>query len=230
VVQLRIVERPTAILFDIDGTLISTGGAGTRSWRAAFEKLYGIPADIGKFSEAGMTDPTVGRVTFEKVLGRDPNDQEMARLMAAYLEFLPREVETSEGYRVLDGVKELLPRLSEQGFLLGITTGGLEAAAHIKLSRGGLNRFFNFGGYGSDAEDRTELTRRAIERGAAILGRALDPQQVTVVGDTPLDIEAAHGAGAIAVGVASGHYSVDELEKARADYVLASLSDPLPGT
>jgi phosphoglycolate phosphatase-like HAD superfamily hydrolase len=224
------VERPAAILFDIDGTLISTGGAGTRSWRGAFEKLYGIPADIGKFSEAGMTDPTVGRVTFEKVIGREPTDQEMARLMAAYLERLPHEVETSEGYHVLDGVKELLPRLSEQGFLLGITTGGLEAAAHIKLSRAGLNRFFSFGGYGSDAEDRTELTRRAIERGAAIFGRPLDPRHVMVVGDTPLDIEAAHGAGAIAVGVASGHYSVDQLQKARADYVVASLVDPLPGT
>jgi phosphoglycolate phosphatase-like HAD superfamily hydrolase len=224
------VERPAAILFDIDGTLISTGGAGTRSWRGAFEKLYGIPADIGKFSEAGMTDPTVGRVTFEKVIGREPTDQEMARLMAAYLERLPHEVETSEGYHVLDGVKELLPRLSEQGFLLGITTGGLAAAAHIKLSRAGLNRFFSFGGYGSDAEDRTELTRRAIERGAAIFGRPLDPRHVMVVGDTPLDIEAAHGAGAIAVGVASGHYSVDQRQKARADYVVASLVDPLPGT
>jgi phosphoglycolate phosphatase-like HAD superfamily hydrolase len=154
----------------------------------------------------------------------------MARLLAAYLERLPHEVETSAAYRVLHGVKELLPRLSEQGFLLGITTGGLEAAAHIKLSRAGLNRFFSFGGYGSDAEDRTELTRRAIERGAAIFGRPLDPRHVMVVGDTPLDIEAAHGAGAIAVGVASGHYSVDQLQKARADYVVASLVDPLPGT
>jgi phosphoglycolate phosphatase-like HAD superfamily hydrolase len=117
-----------------------------------------------------------------------------------------------------------------QGQVLGITTGGLETAAHIKLSRAGLNRFFSFGGYGSDAEDRTELTRRAIQRAAAILGRPLEAQHVMVVGDTPLDVEAAHGAGAIAVGVASGHYAVEELDKAGADYVLASLSQPLPGT
>ena len=222
------MERPAAILFDIDGTLISTGGAGARAWRGAFQALYGIPADIGKFSEAGMTDPTVGRVTFQNVLGREPTDQEMSRLMAAYLERLPHEVDTSPGYVVLDGVQELLPRLCEWGFLLGITTGGLEAAAHIKLSRAGLNRFFSFGGYGSDSEDRTELTRRAIQRGGAILGRRLDARHVMVVGDTPLDIDAAHGAGAIAVGVASGHYSVEQLTDARANSVLASLSDPFP--
>jgi phosphoglycolate phosphatase len=99
----------------------------------------------------------------------------------------------------------------------------------MKLDRGGLNRFFTFGGYGSDSPDRTELTRRAIERAEEILGRPLAPKQVLVVGDTPLDIEAAHAAGAIGVGVASGHYDEQHLRDAGADYVLASLEEELPG-
>jgi phosphoglycolate phosphatase-like HAD superfamily hydrolase len=116
---------------------------------------------------------------------------------------LPEEVAASAGYRVLEGVGELLPRLCKAGFLLGITTGAVEAAAHIKLARANLNRFFSFGGYGSDSADRGELTRRAIARAGEILGSPLDPQRVLVLGDTPKDIAAAHAAGAIGVGVAS---------------------------
>jgi phosphoglycolate phosphatase len=223
------LEKPLAVLFDIDGTLISSGGAGAESWRRAFEELYGIPADIGKFTDAGMTDPEVGRLTFLNVIGREPTPEEMAKLMAKRLEALPEAVAESEGYRVLPGVAETLGRLRDAGFLLGLTTGGVEAAAHMKLERGDLNRFFSFGGYGSDSPDRAELTRRAIERAEAILNQPLDPKQVLVVGDTPLDIEAAHAAGARAVGVATGHYSEDELRKAGADYVLASLEQQLPG-
>jgi len=142
---------------------------------------------------------------------------------------LPDEVAASSGYKVLAGVDELLPRLCKAGFLLGITTGAVEAAAHIKLARANLNRFFSFGGYGSDSADRGELTRRAIERAGEILGSALESQRVLVLGDTPKDIAAAHAAGAIGVGVASGHYSKDELVGAGADYVLGSLVEELPG-
>ncbi|HJR96733.1 MAG TPA: HAD family hydrolase [Actinomycetota bacterium] len=220
---------PIAILFDVDGTLIVTGGAGTRSWRWAFEQLHGIPADIGEFSEAGMTDPVVARRTFRSVIGREPDPREMARLLAAYLERLPEEVESSESYQVLPGAEDLLRRLCEGGLLLGIVTGALEAAAHIKLARARLNRFFPFGGYGSDSDDRTELTRRAIERAGSILGRTLAPARMYVVGDTPKDIDAARGVGAVAVGVASGHYSMEALSRARADIVLPSLRDPMPG-
>jgi phosphoglycolate phosphatase-like HAD superfamily hydrolase len=143
---------------------------------------------------------------------------------------LPHEVAQSSGYRVLDGVEELLPRLCRDGFLLGITTGAVEAAAHIKLARANLSRFFAFGGYGSDSADRGELTRTAITRAGEILGSPLDPQHVLVVGDTPNDIAAAHAARAIGVGVASGHYSREELRASGADYVLGSLQEDLPGT
>jgi phosphoglycolate phosphatase len=149
--------------------------------------------------------------------------------MAMRLKYLPQVVAESEGYRVLDGVEELLPRLVDEGYLLGLTTGGTDSAAHIKLARANLARWFTFGGYGSDSTDRTELTRRAIDRAGMLLGMELDPQQVLVVGDTPLDIAAAHGAGAVGVGVASGHFNVEQLEQSGADVVLESLREPLPG-
>jgi phosphoglycolate phosphatase len=223
------LKRPQAILFDVDGLLITTGGAGTQSWRWAFNELYGIPADIGEFTQPGMTDPVVGRLTFKAVIGHEPSAQELARVVSHYLMRLPEEVEGSSGYKVLAGVDELLPRLCKAGFLLGITTGAVEAAAHIKLARAKLNRFFSFGGYGSDSADRGELTRKAIDRASEILGLTLDSQRVLVVGDTPNDIAAAHAAGAIGVGVASGHSSKDELLQAGADYVLESLLEELPG-
>jgi phosphoglycolate phosphatase len=223
------VERPQAILFDVDGLLITTGGAGARSWRWAFDELYGIPADIGKFTEGGMTDPVVGRLTFTNVIGHEPSPEELAKVISHYLMRLPEEVASSPGYEVLAGVEELLPRLTKEGFLLGITTGGVEAAAHIKLERADLNRFFSFGGYGSDSADRGELTRKAIERAGEILGATIDPQSVLVLGDTPHDITAAHAAGAVGVGVASGHFGKDELRDAGADYVLGSLREDLPG-
>ena len=135
----------------------------------------------------------------------------------------------SKGYRVLDGVEELLPRLADEGYLLGITTGGTDSAAHIKLARANLGRWFPVGGYGSDSTNRIELTRTAIRRCRRMLGMDLDPRRVLVIGDTPLDIAAAYGAQAIGVGVASGHFSEEELERGGADYVLPSLRSPLPG-
>ncbi len=222
-------RTPVAILFDVDGCLISTGGAGTKAWRYAFNRLHGIPADIGEYTEGGMTDPTVGRLTFSRVIGREPTDRELARLLAAYLDRLGVEVEGSPGYRVMPGVATLLPLLTDAGILLGIVSGALEAAAHIKLARAGLNRFFAFGGYGSDSSDRAELTRLAIERAGRIHGHPLDAARLLVVGDTPRDIDAAHAAGAIAVGVATGKYTVEALRDAGADHVLTTLEDPLPG-
>ena len=217
-----------ALLFDIDGTLISTGGAGAASWRLAFDELYGIPADIGKFTDAGMTDSQVARRTFEAVVGHSPSRKELSTLLERRLNHLYETVADSTGYRVLPGVEKLLPRLLEKGYLLGLVTGNGEAAAHIKLHRARLNRFFSFGGYGSDSDDRSELTKRALERAALVFGEPIHPKQCLTVGDTPLDVAAAHGAGIECVGVASGHFSVEQLREAGADYVLGSLEEPLP--
>lgn len=217
-----------AILFDIDGTLIVTGGAGAASWRLAFDELYGIPAEIGRYTDTGMTDPDVGRKTFEAVLHRKPERREFAKLLERRLHYLYRTVAESEGYRVLAGVEELLPRLIDDGYLLGLVTGNLEAAAHIKLHRARLNRFFSFGGYGSDSSDRAEVTRIAIRRAVLVYGEPIAPEQAIVVGDTPHDIEAAHAAGVECVGVGSHHFDVEELRAAHADYAIGSLAEGLP--
>jgi phosphoglycolate phosphatase-like HAD superfamily hydrolase len=221
------MER-VAILFDIDGTLIDSGGAGAVSWRKAFEELYGVPADIGKYTDAGMTDPQVGRLTFERVIGRPPTQREFAQLLARRQHYLPDAIADSKGYRVLPGVKDLLPKLCDEGYLLGLTTGGTEAAAHAKLERAQLNRYFSFGGYGTASNTRAELTREAISRASALAGHDLEHDQVLDVGDTPLDIDAAKDADAVAVGVATGHYTTEQLAEAGADFVLGSLEEELP--
>jgi len=220
---------PIAVLFDIDGTLISTGGAGAKSWKWAFEQVVGIPADIGQYTDAGWTDPEVARGTFKQVMNREPTRQEMAALISAYLSIIPDNVQASEGYKVLDGVYELLPELVAKGVLLGLTTGGTEGAAHVKLGRAQLNKYFAFGGYGSDSPDRVELTKKAIERGGCLTGEPLDPADVLVVGDTPRDVKAALGAGAVPVGVASHKHSEADLREAGAEYVIGTLRDGLPG-
>jgi phosphoglycolate phosphatase len=166
--------------------------------------------------------------TFEAVLGRSPSDHELARLFAWYVYRLQDEVAVSEGYRVLDGVVETLDRLIDRGVVLGIVSGGLEGSARIKLERGHLNRYFPVGAYGTDSRDRHEITRVAIARVSTMHGRDIDPTEVMVVGDTPLDVEAAKAVGAISLAVASGTYTVDELRSSGADLVLASLEKPFP--
>ena len=221
-------EDRIAVLFDIDGTLIDTGGAGAASWRLAFDELYGIQADIGRFTDAGMTDPDVGRLTFEAVLDRKPERKEFARLLERRLHYLQQTVAESPGYRILPGAERLLLRLIEDGHLLGLVTGNLEAAAHIKLHRAHLNRFFSFGGYGSDASDRGELTRIALRRAAFVFGEEVAAEHAIAVGDTPLDVAGAHAAGIACVGVGSHNYTADQLREAGADYAISSLEQGLP--
>ena len=219
---------PAAVLFDIDGTLIDSGGAGARSWQRAFQEVCGIPGDITHFSEVGMTDPVVARQTFVGTLGREPRDGELATLIMAYVRALPEEVAGSEGYRVLPGVVDLLGQLSASSTMLGLVSGNVEGAARIKIERAHLNRYFPFGGYATDSDDRAELTRAAITRAGTLRGHRLDPGGILVVGDTPRDVEAAHGAGAVSVAVATGEYTVAQLRAAGADHVLADLTAPFP--
>ncbi|MCA1678517.1 MAG: HAD family hydrolase [Actinobacteria bacterium] len=216
------------MLFDIDGTLVSTGGAGAVAWKRAFEELYGIPADIGAYTEAGMTDPDVGAKTFEAVLNRSPTPHELAQLIQRRLEHLPEAVAESKGYRVLPGVPQRLRQLSRDGHLLGIITGNGDGAAHIKLQRGDLNRWFTFGAYASAGGDRADIVREAVGRGEAMLDQDVPNREIYVIGDTPLDIEAAHAADCTAVAVATGHYDPATLERAGADHVLKTLEEELP--
>jgi phosphoglycolate phosphatase-like HAD superfamily hydrolase len=217
-----------AVLFDIDGTLLLTGGAGAVAWQRAFMELHGIEANIEEHTHAGMTDPEIVEIVFREVIGRNGSEQERAQAVAGYLSHLADAVNESSGYRVMPGIEEILPRLSGQGVLLGLVTGNIEAAAHIKLARADLNRFFVFGGYGSDARDRTELTKKAIERGGTVRGQPLDPTKTIAVGDTPRDVTAGHGAGIRVVGVATGSYSVAEQGAADADWAIPDVTDGFP--
>ena len=221
-------EPHRILLFDIDGTLVTTGGAGAVAWRRAFEELHGIPADIGKYTDAGMTDPDVGAKTFESVLGRKPTPHELALVVQRRLEHLPEAVAESEGYRVLPGVPERLRQLSRAGHLLGLITGNGDGAAFIKLARGDLMRWFTFGAYASAGLDRPGIVRQAIKRGEAMLGADVPNQQIYVIGDTPLDVSAAHAADCTAIAVATGHYDVAALREAGADHVLETLESELP--
>lgn len=218
------------LLFDIDGTLINSGGAGSVAWKQAFEELHGIPADIGKYTDAGMTDPDVGSLTFEAVLHRKPTAHELAQLVQRRLEHLPEAVAASKGYKVLPGVPERLRQLSRYGHLLGIITGNSDGSARVKLQRGDLNRWFTFGAYASAGLTRAEIVAEAVGRGQAILGEDVPNADILVIGDTPRDIDAAHAVGCTAIGVATGHYDKAALAEAGADHVIATLEEELPLT
>jgi phosphoglycolate phosphatase len=217
-----------AVLFDIDGTILVTGGAGGVAWQRAFDELYGVEANVAEHTDAGMTDPEIAAIVFRAAIGREGSPEERARAIAGYLRHLPDAVAESEGYRVMPGIEPLLDRLIDDGVLLGLVTGNIEAAAHVKLARGGLNRFFSFGGYGSDSADRTEVTEAAVRRAELVSGGSLRDGACFAVGDTPRDVKAGHGAGIKVVGVATGGYSVAELKDAGADWALETVESGFP--
>jgi phosphoglycolate phosphatase len=209
------------LLFDIDGTLVSTGGAGVRALNRAFCQVVGIVNAMDGIRLHGKTDPAIIREVFnarEVPSLRASFDQ----ILAAYVEFLPEEVERSTQYRVLPGILSFLQDFHRRPDLVfGLATGNVERGARIKLARGKLNSFFTFGGFGSDAESRTELVRCAAESGVRHAGRDIEPQDVFVIGDTPRDIDAGREAGFRTVGVATGYYSAEQLRAAGADLTLS---------
>jgi phosphoglycolate phosphatase len=217
-----------AVLFDIDGTILVTGGAGGVAWQRAFEELHGVEANVAEHTDAGMTDPEIAAIVFREVIGREGRPEERAKAIAGYLRHLPEAVAESDGYRVMPGIEKLLDELIDAGVLLGLVTGNIEAAAHIKLARAGLNRFFSFGGYGSDSADRTEVTKAALGRGELVSGGSLADGACFSVGDTPRDVTAGHGAGIKVVGVATGSYSVEELRDAGADWAIETVESGFP--
>jgi len=222
-------EHPIrAILFDVDGTLLTTGGAGASAWSKACEKLHGQPVDIERITESGMTDSSVCKTALRDVLGREPIPIEVDALTEAYLEFLPDAVADSERYRLCPGIAALLERLADDGLTLGLTTGNIEPAARIKLERGDLNRFFEFGGFGSDSNLRPELTHRGMERGIEASGGKLNRDDFITVGDTPLDILAAHEIGIRIVGVATGLYETADLSGA--EWALETVENGFPAS
>ena len=201
-------------LFDLDQTLINTGGAGLRALDRACLHLFGISNAMQGISPHGKTDPAIAReilrVRFDK--HAPESNGEIRLILDAYLSFLKEEVEASAKYRVLPGITSILDEMSaRKDVALGLATGNLETGARIKLDRGRMNRYFAFGGFGSDSEDRTELVRKAAEKAAAQYGKTIPASDIFVIGDTPLDIDAGKRAGFRTVGVATGSYSMEQL-------------------
>jgi phosphoglycolate phosphatase len=215
------------LLFDVDATLVLTGGAGLRALNRAFQRLYSVADAMDDIAPQGKTDPAIVREIFHKnVPGHAANAELISNVLESYIEFLKEEVAQSDSYQVLPGISEILNAMSgREGVLLGLATGNVETGARIKLQRGDLNRFFSFGGYGSDAEDRVLLVRRAVENAYLHHGRLVDGQDTFVIGDTPLDIIAGGSAGCRTVGVATGQYSAQQLGEAGADLVIANFRD-----
>jgi phosphoglycolate phosphatase len=215
-------------LFDIDGTLIGGDGSGRRAFERACLDCFGITGALEHVRLDGMTDPLILDAVFTHHRDRQASADEARQLFACYVGHLEREVQAGL-YHVKPAVHDTLDHLERRGATIGLATGNLEEGARIKLTRGDLWRRFAFGGYGGDApataDGRAELVRVAIQRGAAISGRAFSAQEVVVIGDTPRDISAAHANGAQAVAVATGGYDADALTAAGADFVYPTMAE-----
>ncbi|MBI3554202.1 MAG: HAD family hydrolase [Elusimicrobia bacterium] len=211
------------LLFDIDGTLVRAGGAGRKALnRAAFE-LYGKKDACSELSLAGHTDLWNFREAYVAANGARPTADQLERLHREYLRHLPyyvRRAIRNGTYIYPAGIKTLLKRLSrEKELLLGLGTGNMERGARIKLEPSGFNAYFLFGGFGSDAFHRPSLLKKAARRAQKLAGRRIAPDDVFVIGDTPLDVAAGRKAGFKTVGVGTGFSDWKSLVKSRPDHL-----------
>ena len=211
--------RPTVLLFDIDGTLVTTGGAGRRSMAFAFEQLHGRRDACDSFSMSGMTDRAIVRKALN-VIGAEDSPAAIDAVIAAYLAHLTEEVRKADdqNYRVFPGMREAVQEArARTGFAVGLGTGNVRQGARVKLERVSIYDQFAFGGFGCDAEDRVELIRFGAKAGAALLGAPVEECRVVVIGDTPKDVHAARGIGAECIGVGTGSYTPEALLEAGAN-------------
>jgi len=204
-------------------TLVSTGGAGLRALDRACRKLLSIENAMQGIDPSGKTDPAIVREIFARSRVVPDNGVHIDTVLESYLAFLHEEVEMSDKYHVLPGIIEILEDVSARpNTMLGLATGNIELGARVKLQRGGLNKYFSFGGFGSDSEDRTELVRKAAEAAIQKHGNSIRSEDTFVIGDTPLDIAAGRGAGYKTVGVATGRYSAVVLQQADPTFVISN--------
>jgi phosphoglycolate phosphatase-like HAD superfamily hydrolase len=214
-----------AALFDLDGTLLKTGGAGKQAMDRALLEVLGLPEALAKIHLDGMTDRAIVREAVDALrLQQRCTEDEIDRVLERYLALLAAAMPDCASYQVLPGAEVLVKALHGRGWAVGLGTGNVERGARIKLQRSGLNPHFAFGGFGCDAEDRAALLAVGVQRASERLGRALRPEQVWIIGDTPKDIAAARAIGARVLAVATGRFSADELAKHQPDSVVAELS------
>jgi phosphoglycolate phosphatase len=215
------------VLFDIDGTLVLTGGAGKRGMTRAFESLFGIPDAFAAVPLAGRTDTSILADALEEH-GIPVSSRDVAAFRSRYLECLREEVaQTTAGKQVLPGILPLLDALdASSGSFLGLLTGNYAEAAEVKLAHFDLWRYFRCGAFGEDAHDRNHLVPIALDRARACgLPAAIAADRVVVIGDTPRDVTCAHAHGARIVAVATGEYSAGALRDAGADVVFHDFSE-----
>jgi len=214
-------------LFDIDGTLISSGGAGRAALEAAVLSEFGFDKLSAPLELSGRTDRAICRDLL-CMHGIEASPANWLRLRAAYLHHLPTTLASHNG-KVLPGIIALLEQLrTRDRVAVGLLTGNLRDGARLKLGHFDLFHHFAFGGFGDEHFDRDDVAREALAAARSHLNGAVDPEQTWVIGDTPLDIRCARAIGARVAAVATGWHALDELAAAQPDLLLTDLSDPRP--
>lgn len=214
------------LLFDIDGTLLLTGGAGRVAFEDTFRELFAATDAWGDTVPDGKTDPQIIQEIAERSLNRKLTDKEYAKLTERYHKRFKEELGACNRFRVMPGIPTLMTTLAqERRLLLGIATGNFQETARLKLKQAELEHYFSFGGYGSDSDCRSRLTQTAYERGLEKSREQIKPDQVFVIEDTCHDIRAGKDLGAITVGVTTGSTPHCALEEEGADFIVSDLAD-----
>ena len=214
-------------LFDVDGTLVTAGGAGRVALGRALEEVYGTVGAINRYDFRGKTDP---RIVLDLLAAAGWSEADVrARLSSCFVAYV-RELDALIGdggrVRLMPGVAEVVSALSaREDTLVGLLTGNIEPGARVKLRPTGLWRFFRVGAFGSDDHDRRRLPAIACDRVRVLLGHEIPFERVTIIGDTPLDVDCARGCGAVAVAVATGNYPQPELAACGPDLLFGDFSD-----
>jgi phosphoglycolate phosphatase len=214
------------VLFDIDQTLLHTGGAGSRALKLAAEEVLGRPVDLDGMLYAGRTDlALIGEILQRAGLNPDDHRDLAHAIKLAFFRHLPVTLEESTRGRLMPGVPQVLDLLSRNGVCLGLCTGNFRYSAFLKLSHFRLADYFAEGGFGDLYPDRADIARDAVRRCFRRFGLNLPADRVVLVGDTPEDVRAGKAIGARTVAVATGIFDEEALRAAGADLVLKDLSD-----
>lgn len=223
----RLTTAPLLALFDIDGTLVDAGGAGRAAIESALVAVYGTAGPIDELPFDGLTDPLIARTLLREAgLPREDIEANLDRLWESYLAHLHEELKARRLHlSQLPGIAELLDALLESGVTLGLVTGNIAEGAHRKLGACGLDGRFGFGAFGSDAADRNELPPIAMGRAFESTSVRFEAHNTWIIGDTPQDIACAHASGLRVLAVATGRFSVAELDDRGADCAVPSLAD-----
>ena len=215
------------LLFDIDGTLLLSGGAGVRAMTRAFHEVFGIADAFANADVAGRTDTFL----LSNALGRaglpDTPDTHR-RFRDAYVDILHDEMQQPPRGRcgLMPGIASLLTAIREQSSLhAALLTGNFERAAYTKLGHFGIHDYFSWGAFGEESADRNELARVARQRAVAQRIPVASVERAIVIGDTPHDIACARAIDARVIAVATGNYSIEQLTAAGADHVFPDLAD-----